>query len=71
MVIIFIDLNTFSCSGKSRGGAWRATPPPLFLDQTEAQRAEKNFLETAPPRLSQGLDPALSCHYVLILLGEN
>ena len=33
--------------------------PPLFLDQTEAQRAEKNFFETAPPPptpLSQGLD---------------
>ena len=23
--------------------------PPLFLDQTEAQRAEKFFFETAPP----------------------
>ena len=43
--------------------------PPLFLDQTEARRAKKNFLETAPPPskglddwgplLSQGLDPAL------------
>ena len=29
--------------------------PPLFLDQNEAQRAEKNFSETTPP-LSQGLD---------------
>ena len=30
---------------------------PLFLDQTEAWRAEKNFLETTPPPpLSQGLD---------------
>ena len=28
-----------------RGGA----PPPLFLDQTEAQRAAKIFLETFPP----------------------
>ena len=28
---------------------------PLFLDQTEARRVEKNFLETAAP-LSQGLD---------------
>ena len=47
-------------------------PPPLFLDQTEARRAEKIFGETtlpplskglddrAPP-LSQGLDPALKC----------
>ena len=28
---------------------------PLFLDQTEARRVEKNFFETAAP-LSQGLD---------------
>ena len=28
---------------------------PLFLDQTEARRAQKKSLETAPP-LSQGLD---------------
>ena len=44
-------------------------PPPLFLDQTEARRGEKIFLETPPPyvrdwmsallTLSQGLDPAL------------
>ena len=44
----------------------------LFLDQTEAQRAEKNFFETAPPPhfisgsgwpgppLSEGLDPPLT-----------
>ena len=31
--------------------------PPLFLDQTEAWMAEKNFLKTTPPPLlSQGLD---------------
>ena len=24
-------------------------PPPLFLDQTEARKAEKKILETAPP----------------------
>ena len=29
--------------------------PPLFLDQTEAQRAKKNVFETPPP-LSQGLN---------------
>ena len=29
--------------------------PPLFLDQTEAQRAEKNLFGDPPP-LSQGLD---------------
>ena len=42
--------------------------PPLFLDQTEAQRAEKDFLrplslisgsEWPPPPLSDGLDPPL------------
>ena len=30
-------------------------PPPIYLDQTEARKAEKKFLETGPP-LSQGLD---------------
>ena len=29
--------------------------PLLFLDETEARRAEKDFFETCPP-LSQGLD---------------
>ena len=34
-----------------------ARPPPLFLDQTEARRAEKDFfLDRPPPLLSQGLD---------------
>ena len=33
--------------GQGPGGP-AASPPPLFLDQTEARRAE-NFLETAPP----------------------
>ena len=47
-------------------------PPTLFLDQTEAQRAQRNFLgdkptsylrvwmstpPPTPPPLSQGLDP--------------
>ena len=48
----------------SQGGARRAWSP-LFLDQTEAPRAEKNFVETAPPpppcpTLSQGLDLAMA-----------
>ena len=53
--------------GRGPGGL-----PPLFLDQTEVQRAEKKFGETSPPflrvwmtppppTLSQGLDPALQC----------
>ena len=45
-------------SGNSGGlGVGRGPRPPVFLDQTEARRAEKKFLETTPP-LSQGLgDP--------------
>ena len=57
----------FACniaSGGSRGGAWGG---PLFLDQTEAPRAEKNcFGDQTPspylwvlmtgPALSEGLD---------------
>ena len=34
----------FLCSGGSR-----EAPPPLFLGQIEAQRAKKNFFETASP----------------------
>ena len=44
-------------SGGSRGGA-RGAQPPLFLDQNEAQRAEKNLFEAGVPPLSQGLDDA-------------
>ena len=29
-------------------------PPPLFLDQTEARRAQKIFLRSPPPRLISG-----------------
>ena len=57
-------------SGGSRGGAQAS---PLFLDQTEARKAEQNFFfKTAPsplsqvlndcaplPPLSEGLDPPL------------
>ena len=42
-------------SGGSRRGA-RGCRAPLSLDQTEVQKAEKNFFETTPPNLSQGLD---------------
>ena len=37
--------------GGSRGGARGARAPPLFLDETKARGAEKNFLETchSPP----------------------
>ena len=37
------------------GGAWGAAPL-LFLEQTEARRAIKNFGETGSPYLSKGLD---------------
>ena len=51
-------------------GGGEGSSPPLFLDQTEARRAENFFWETAPPAtylrvwmtgpsLSQGVDPAL------------
>ena len=46
-------IKTVIVSGGSRGGA-RGARPPLFLDQTEARRTEKNFFE--PPPLSHGLD---------------
>ena len=43
-------------SGGSRGGAWGAQVPPLFLDENEVRRAEKNFFGRPSPPLSQGLD---------------
>ena len=57
------------CSGCPGDGAWF----PLFLDQTEARRAENFFFKTGPffsqglddphppPRLSECLDPPLQC----------
>ena len=43
-------------SGGSRGGAWEARAPLLFLDQTEVAPGEpKKFFGDHPP-LSQGLD---------------
>ena len=60
LVVQFNEQSVYQISGESRAGAC----PPLFLDQTEAQRAEKNFFKTAPPLpLSRGLDdrtPSLS-----------
>ena len=39
--------------GRSRGGAWEAQVPLLFLDQTEVapEGTKIFFLETAPPYL--------------------
>ena len=44
--------------GGSRGGAWEARAPHLFLDQTEAapEGPKKKFLRPGHPPLSQGLD---------------
>ena len=69
----------FACniaSGGSRGGTWEGQAPPLFLDQTEAQRAEKNCFgdQTRPPylwvlmtgpALPEGLDlPLIATSYI-------
>ena len=42
-------------SGGSRGGV-RGARSPLFFDQNEARRAEKNFFWDRAPSLSHGLD---------------
>ena len=44
-------------SGGSRGGAWEARGPILFLDQTEAApEGPKKIFWRPAPSLSQGLD---------------
>ena len=46
-----------SLSGGSREGTLRARAPTLFLDHTEARRAEEDFFDTVPAApLSPGLD---------------
>ena len=54
--------------------------PPLFLDQNEARRAEKNFFETAPlsqglddcspPPLSESLDPPLASYTAMLFIAS-
>ena len=48
-----IDCLAFPCpkpvTVMDPGEGPRGTRPPLFLDQTEGRRVERNFLETAPP----------------------
>lgn len=51
-LVYFVDVS----SAGSRGGARGGRPPPLFLVQTEAQRAEKIFLGDRPLALSNGPD---------------
>lgn len=59
------------CSGRSRGGAWRARPPLIFRKKNWGRKGRKNVLETAPPTppspLSQGLDPAMQCKVIQFL----
>ena len=45
LVVQLNEQSVYQISGESRAGAC----PPLFLDQTEGQRAEKKFFKTAPP----------------------
>ena len=65
-----IDEQAISYSGGSREGGH-----PLFVDQTEAQRAKKLFLETAPPpylRVWMSAPPPYLklwiCHSIILLL---
>ena len=56
-------------------------PSPLFLDQTEARRAEKKLfgrppplsqgLDDLPPPLSEGLDPTLASLSTLTSYSEE
>ena len=65
---LYIPFNCCKCKGGSRPAGARGSP--LFLDQTEARRAEINFFgdhshDNPPPPppipLSHGLDPPLKC----------
>ena len=78
------NLFVWSCSIGSKERAQGARPPlVLFLDQTEARGAKKTFFgDWAPPYLRvwmpapppyspplfQGLYPALSCTYILLMV---
>ena len=55
----------WSFSSGSRGGARGPCPPPLFLEQIEARRAEKYiFFGDRGPPLSEGLDPLVNSLHV-------
>ena len=49
-----------SCAVADPGEGPGEPLPPLCLDQTENRRAEKCFLRSPPPHLSQGLDESPS-----------
>ena len=48
LLIVFSVVDPGEGPGEGGGGL----VPPFFLDQTEAQRAEKTFSDTGPPFLS-------------------
>ena len=54
----FQPIKRGNCQRPLQGGGGGGASPPVFLDQTEAQRAKKTFFrDCAPPLpLSQGLD---------------
>ena len=59
-------MENWQCRIQVRGPGGGGGGGGLFLDQTEAQRAEKNFFETTPPPpLSQGLDDRAP-HYLKV-----
>ena len=81
------DLNLTLVSGTTNnggsGGGARGAGLPLFLHQTEARRAEKNFfgdpLSPPPPYLrggmtgaplSQGVDPALTNAFIFQIINS-
>ena len=55
-------------SGESREGIWGARPPPLFFDQNEARRVEKNFFRYwAPPYLKVWICHCTSTFFIVSL----
>ena len=61
--------------GGGGGGARHPPPPPptppLFLDQTEARRAEKKTFGDCPLPLSEGLDLLLQALYQKLQRTKN
>ena len=59
-----------SVADPGEGPGEPSPPPPSFLDQTKARRAEKKFFWDGPPPFSQGLDgrPPPSSPYLKICI---